>query len=250
MTTDRPVAMITGACGGIGQALVHAFAGAGYRIIGTDLGPLPSRLLLDHFIAADLERLVEDRLEADRFFAEARACLGATGLTVLVNNAAVQIVKRIEELSTKDVVRTFTVNAIAPFLLTRALLPELERERGSVVNISSIHAALTKPGFTAYAASKAALSGLTRALSVELGNRVRVNAIEPAAISTPMLVASFVGNDGGLTELADIHPVGRIGEPREVADLAVFVASDQARFINGAIFGIDGGISHRLHDPS
>lgn len=250
MTTDRPVAMITGACGGIGQALVHAFAGAGYRIIGTDLVPLASRLSLDHFIAADLGRLVEDRLEADRFLADVRACLGATGLTVLVNNAAVQIVKRIEELSTEDVVRTFTVNAIVPFLLTRSLLPELERARGSVVNISSIHAVLTKPGFTAYAASKAALSGLTRALSVELGNRVRVNAIEPAAIATPMLIGGFAGNEGALRELGGVHPVGRIGEPREVADLAVFVASDQARFINGAIFGIDGGISHRLHDPS
>ena len=115
--------------------------------------------------------------------------------------------------------------------------------------MSSVHATATKPGFIAYATSKTALVGLTRSLAVDLGPRVRVNCILPAATDTPMLRAGFEGNPQGLAELGAMHPIGRIATPEEVAHVAVFLASKDAAVITGAAFAIDGGIGGRLHDP-
>jgi NAD(P)-dependent dehydrogenase (short-subunit alcohol dehydrogenase family) len=122
--------------------------------------------------------------------------------------------------------------------------------KGCVINISSIHARLTKPNFVAYATSKAALSGMTRAMAVDLGGRVRVNAIEPAAISTDMLKAGFKDHPEQYAALEQCHPLGRIGTPEEVAALALSIVDGELRFLHGACVGMDGGISARLHDPA
>ena len=156
--------------------------------------------------------------------------MGGRGVAALINNAAVQIVKPMEMLTTEDWISTLNVNLLAPFLLTQALLKELEAAAGAVINISSIHATQSKPEFAAYATSKAALNGLTRNLAVELGGRVRINAICPAAVTTPMLLEGFAGREVALDRLAQMHPAGRIGEPREVAALAFFLVSDAAGF--------------------
>ncbi|HNC04229.1 MAG TPA: SDR family oxidoreductase, partial [Agitococcus sp.] len=155
----------------------------------------------------------------------------------------------VEQLTLESFQISQNVNVTAPFLLIKALLPELEKVKGSIINIASIHAQLTKPEFVAYATSKSALVGLTQALAVEVGARVRVNAISPAAIATPMLQAGFEGNAAAYTALKSHHPCGDIGVPEEVANLAVFLASNQARFINGANISINGAIGARLHDP-
>jgi NAD(P)-dependent dehydrogenase (short-subunit alcohol dehydrogenase family) len=128
-------------------------------------------------------------------------------------------------------------------------LADIERAKGSVVNIASIHAVATKPGFVCYATSKAALVGLTRSMAVDLGPRVRVNAINPAATATPMLLAGFEGKSKELDELAKKHPLERIAQPWEVAKTALFLASPDAAFITGTCLNIDGGIGGRLHDP-
>jgi NAD(P)-dependent dehydrogenase (short-subunit alcohol dehydrogenase family) len=100
-----------------------------------------------------------------------------------------------------------------------------------------------------YATSKAALVGLTRALAVDLGSRVRVNAINPAAVATPMLLDGFKGKEALYAALGGMHPLGRIAEPAEIAQVALFLASRKAAFITGAAFDVDGGILSRLHDP-
>lgn len=170
-------------------------------------------------------------------------------LDVLINHAAVQLLGGGESLSVADWHRTLDVNLLAPFVLTQGLLPQLEGARGSVINISSIHARLTKANFVAYATSKAALSGMTRAMAVDLGGRVRVNAIEPAAIATDMLKAGFAGQPEQYAQLQACHPQERIGTPEEVAALALAMADGDLRFLHGACIGMDGGISGRLHDP-
>jgi NAD(P)-dependent dehydrogenase (short-subunit alcohol dehydrogenase family) len=142
------------------------------------------------------------------------------------------------------------VNLSAPFFLIQAFLPRLAASNGSVINVASVHAKLTKPGFIAYATSKAALVGLTRAMAVEIGSRVRVNAIAPAAIATPMLGAGFADAPHKLELLRAFHPVGAIGLPSQVADLAVYLTSNSSRFINGSVVEVDGGIGARLHDPA
>ena len=159
------------------------------------------------------------------------------------------MVKPIETLTISDWTETLEVNLLAPFLLSQALLPELESAHGCIINISSIHAMLSKPSFTCYATSKAALSGLTRCMAVELGGRVRVNAIAPAAVATPMLREGFRGRSEDYARLGEMHPLGRIADPREVAAAALFLCSPGSSFVNGAVLNVDGGISARLHDP-
>lgn len=241
------VALITGASGGVGRALCKRFREAGYRVIGIDRsGPEGG---CDTFVEADLDALCSSPGPLGAVLDAIQAQLQGQGLSVLVNNAACQRLGRIEALSVADWQSSLNVNLLAPFLLTQGLLGELERGRGSVINISSVHAKATKPGFCCYATSKAALEGLTRAMAVELGARVRVNAIAPAALATPMLRAGFSGREDALERLGELHPVGRIGQPEEVAECALFLASGKAAFINGAVVGVDGGISSRLHDP-
>lgn len=239
-------ALITGAAGGIGQALCHEFHAAGYLVIALDEVAVPG---FDS-ILLDLARFVDDPEYRRERFVALHALLPSGALDVLVNNAATQIVAPLEVLLPEEISRTMNVNVLAPFFLIKGLLESLRKTSGCVVNIASIHASQTKPGFSAYATSKAALLGMTRALAVELGGVVRVNCISPAAINTPMLRAGFAGNQDGYARLESYHPVGRIGDPREVAGMALFLASDAAKFINGADIPMDGGIAARLHDPS
>ncbi|OFV93576.1 MAG: short-chain dehydrogenase, partial [Acidobacteria bacterium RIFCSPLOWO2_12_FULL_54_10] len=166
-------AFITGANGGIGQALVRTFHDAGYQVIATDITDQLADLPCAHFIQADLGRLVEDETYGAGILECIRGWLQNNGLNVLINNAAIQILGGTDKLTRTDWRQSLNVNLLAPFFLTKSLLPELEAARGCVVNISSIHARLTKRNFVAYATSKAALSGMTRALAVDLGARVR-----------------------------------------------------------------------------
>lgn len=241
--------LVTGAAGGIGRALVRVFHEAGYAVIGTDIVPRPAELPCAAYLQADLARIVADEPYATGMLRDIRAGLGGRALDALINNAAVQILGATEHLSRESWRRTLDTNLLAPFLLTQGLLPELEAARGCVVNIGSVHARLTKPGFAAYATSKAALAGMTRALAVDLGERVRVNAIEPAAIETDMLKAGFAGNPETYRRLQDCHPQRRIGRPEEVARLALAIVGGGADFLHGACVGLDGGIAARLFDP-
>ena len=250
MTQSKGFALITGAAGGIGQALVKAFDNDGYSVIATDIVSAPDGLSSTYFLQADLQQTVEDEAYAETIFAEIRRQLNGNHLRVLINNAATQILGRVENLTRNDWRATLDINLMAPFFWTQAFLPELEATRGSVINISSIHARLTKLEFAAYATSKAALSGLTRSLALELGDRVRVNAIELAAIDTGMLQAGFRDKPNGFAQLERYHPTKSIGLPEEVGKLAVMLVGADVPFMNGSIISLDGGIGGCLYDPS
>lgn len=246
----KPRALVTGAAGGIGQALVQVFSDNGYEVMALDQLPQPEGWVAGHYLQADLDRLVTDEVYAAEILARIHNWLAGRGLQVLVNNAAVQVLGSVQTLSVPDWQRTLNINLLAPFVLTQGLLGQLQAVQGSVINISSIHARLTKAGFVAYATSKAALSGMTRAMAVDLGGRLRVNAIEPAAIATDMLKAGFEGQPEAYAQLERCHPQGRIGTPDEVAALALSIAQGDLRFLHGACVGLDGGIGGRLHDPA
>jgi NAD(P)-dependent dehydrogenase (short-subunit alcohol dehydrogenase family) len=241
-------ALVTGAEGGIGSALTTAFMQDEYRVIGLDRHEVAT-CDCDEYVQCDLERCANDEGYLTDKTAEIDSLLGDSGLHALVNNAAVQVLKPTESAASADWQKVLNVNVVAPFLLIRNFLSRMESVGGSVVNIASIHAHLTKPGFAIYATSKSALAGLTRALAVDVGPRVRVNAIAPAATATPMLLEGFEQAPELLDELGAAHPLGRIAQPSEVANVAVFLASAEASFINGAVVAVDGGIGGRLHDP-
>jgi NAD(P)-dependent dehydrogenase (short-subunit alcohol dehydrogenase family) len=248
MSSSAPYALITGAAGGIGQALVSEFRAAGYDVIGTDRIAKPSSLECTHYVEADLEGVVADEAAATTLIGNVTGHTKGR-LRVIVNNAAIQVLGGAESLTRNDWERTLKVNLLAPFFLAQAFLAELETNKGCIVNISSIHARLSKRNFVAYATSKAALSALTRTLAVDLEGRVRVNAIEPAAIDTEMLRSGFAGHEDALAQLGSLHPAGRIGSPAEVASCALAISENSLAFLNGACIGLDGAISNRLHDP-
>lgn len=242
---DRPVALITGAAGGIGSALVTVFEAAGWQVVSTDLRPLQR----EGHLTIDLGACV-DPTHAGHQLAIERLRLATKGrLKALVANAAYQVVKPSGTLTATDWSQTLNVNLLSPFWLAMAFRDELSANRGSFLAISSIHERLTKPGFVAYATSKAALSGMVRALAIEIGAVVRCNAICPAAIATPMLVSGFNGRPEALASLEAFHPVGRLGLPEEVAHAALYACSDAAGFLNGTCLDLSGGIAARLHDP-
>lgn len=247
---DDIAAVITGSAGSIGRALCREFKNAGYKVIGLDIKDQID-VDADEWQQSDLIRLASDAEYRDELFAALRSAAGAAKIGVLCNNAAEQRLGRTESVTLEDWHVSLDVNLTAPFVLAQGLVKDLESARGSIINIASIHARLTKPGFVAYAATKSALVGLTRALAVDLGERVRVNAICPAAIESPMLREGFADSGpGSLDSLRSCHPIGRIGRPDEVAALALWLASPQASFVSGACFNIDGAISSRLHDPA
>jgi NAD(P)-dependent dehydrogenase (short-subunit alcohol dehydrogenase family) len=245
---SKKTVLITGTVGGIGRVLVQVFHDAGYRVIATDIAENPPDASAN-YLSADLARFAQDEAYAGDIVKGFRAALNGSRLDVLINNAAIQILGGADSLTRQNWQTTLDVNLLAPFLLTQALLPELEAAKGSVINIGSIHARLTKKNFVAYATSKAALAGMTRALAIDLGPRVRVNAIEPAAIETDMLKAGFAGKPELYAQLEACHPQQRIGQPEEVSRLALAIAAGGMSFLHGACIGLDGGISGRLFDP-
>jgi NAD(P)-dependent dehydrogenase (short-subunit alcohol dehydrogenase family) len=249
MSQQRSV-LITGANGGMGEALCALFQQRGWFVIATDLHPKPASVC-QAYVAADLVRVSMEPPYRAGCLQRMHACLPDPGrLDLLINNAARQIVAPVERLTAADWHETMDVNVTAAFLLVQGFLRELEAAHGMVINIASVHAQLTKPQFTAYATSKAAVVGLTRALAVELGGRVRVNAVCPAAVATPMLVAGFEGNQEGLDQLAACHPSRCIGTPQDVAGLVFSLTEQSSHYITGAIINVDGGIGSRLFDPA
>jgi NAD(P)-dependent dehydrogenase (short-subunit alcohol dehydrogenase family) len=243
-------ALITGCNGGIGKALCQEFRAAGYVVVGTDMQEA-GEADCDHYIRCNLIDLTTDDDTQARLREAVCKVLekGPTVLRAIINNAAHQLVRPLRDLPVSEFLVSQQVNVIAPYAITRLFETALRESKGSIINIGSIHARLTKPGFCAYSTSKAALSGQTRGLALEFSGDVTVNTILPAATKTDMLLCGFSESPEKYTDLESYHPVGRIAEPKEIAKLALFLCSEDARFITGADISIDGGIGGRLHDP-
>ena len=251
MTRDRAVAVVSGAAGGLGRAMAAALAQAGWSVLGVEhpdrADAIPAAC--DGGLGIDLAEVGRDADAATAACDAIADALNGAPLGLLVNNAAVQHLAPTADLAWADWQASLAVNLSAPFVLVQGLLPFLRDAQGVVVNVGSVHATATKPGFAAYATSKAGLHGLTRALAVDLGGQVRVVGLAPAAVATPMLEAGFAGRAEARAALAAAHPVGRIATPDEVAAAVVFLASPAAGFMTGAVLSLDGGVLSRLNDP-
>ncbi len=241
----KKTAIITGSSGGIGSALCKIFKDADFNIVGIDKeGGTDSNQ--DHFLSFDLSQLSYDKTY--RLEQLSRLNEFAQNTYVLINNAAIQILDSSMDIQLDQWNETLSVNLTTPFILSQWAIPYLRKNKGSIINIASIHHQLTKPEFVAYATSKSALVGLTKSMAVDLAGSVRVNAISPAAIETDMLRASFENDKNKLEQLKAVHPVQRIGRPEEVAKLALCLSSGDLDFVNGTNLAIDGGISSVLRD--
>lgn len=234
--------LVTGSTRGIGLDIAKAFAAAGAHVIlhGRKLEEVErvsAALGNSTALAADLS--YEAELLA---FCEQ---IRGKGISVIVNNAAVEIHQPLHELTLAQLTDAYRVNTAAPILLASALLEELSEAKGSVVNISSIHDVTPARGNLAYTASKAAMSMFTKSAAVEWGPLgVRVNAVSPGAILTDMnrdLIEQI-----GHKQFAEWIPSKRVGTPGEVASAVLFLASDAASYVNGATLVVDGGYQHNL----
>jgi len=230
-------AVITGASGGIGQALTESFRQAGYRVF-CGCNSHPERLPEGVWgMTADLTDPQQAKAFAD---AVLQQCGGQ--VDVLINNAGVAQQKLFQDISDDDWRKMTGVNLDGVFYLTRALLPAMiRRQKGRIINISSMWGVVGASCEVHYSAAKAAVIGMTKALAKEVGpSGITVNCIAPGVIKTPML-DSFSEED--LQNLADETPVGRLGTGGDVANLALFLADDKADFITGQTVCVDGGFS-------
>ncbi len=240
--------IITGTSGEIGSSLAKIFSENRYTVIGIDYKEPRKNNYCNHFIQADLEKFADSDIYASTIITQIKKILNGAPVEILINNAAVQILGSIENLTREDWAKTLNTNLIAIFFLSQSLLNELETAEGCILNISSIHANLSKPNFMAYSVSKSALSSMTKSMAINLGKRVRVNAIEPAAIDTKMLRAGFKFDDAAISKLQNAHPVKEIGSPHNLAKFAYQICTMRDIFLTGSIFTYDGGISSTLND--
>lgn len=244
----KKLAIVTGSAGGIGSAICSKLIKENYEVIGIDLSSSNQSKKIS-FIKFDLEGLTNQNLQSEEFLELLISKIGNRKIDLLVNNAAVQIKDNLNNFNLNNWKKTMAINLEAPLILIEKLKDKFHLY-GVVINMSSIHANLTKENFLSYSVSKSALSALTRALAVNYGKKLRFIGIQPAAIQTDMLEKGF-GRDfkNKIKELKEAHPSKLIGEAFEVAELVNAVASRDLKFLNGSIINIDGGISSRLHDP-
>ncbi|MET8147108.1 glucose 1-dehydrogenase [Actinoplanes sp. NPDC049668] len=241
---DGKVAVITGGDSGIGRAVAIAFAREGADVLISYLS--------EHDDAADTAKLVEDAgrravlISGD--LAERTHCQAVIDLAVeefgridvLVNNAAYQMSHdTVEEITDTEWQHTFDVNITAMFRLVQAALPHL-REGGSIINTSSINSDMPRPTLLPYATTKGAIANFTAGLAQMLGDRgIRVNSVAPGPIWTPLIPSTMPPEQ--VEAFGKDTPLGRPGEPAEVAPAYVLLASDEASFISGALIPVTGG---------
>jgi 3-oxoacyl-[acyl-carrier protein] reductase len=248
MKLQGKIALVTGAGSGYGAGIARRFADEGARVICADIdGPAATRVANALSSATEtplgLQCDVSDGGSVGAMIAEAVRLLG--GFDILVNNAGVtQKPARIARIAEADLDRMFAVNVKSLYHMAVHALPVLrKRGGGAVINIASVAAIRPRPGMTWYNASKAAVIAITQSMAAELApDHIRVNAIAPAAGQTPMFAAMYgADSDDAASRLVETIPLGRLCTPEDIAAAAVYLASDDAAFVTGAILPVDGG---------
>lgn len=239
---DGKVAVVTGAGGGIGREIVRRFVAEGAVVVAADLseemtatlgeevGPAGRSVTLDVSEPASVAAVMDQALALQGH------------IDILINGAGVRSIGTVASHTDAEWAATIAVNLTGPFLCSRAVLPAMiERRGGSIVNIASTAGVIAPSTRAAYSVSKAGLIGLTKSLAQDFGQYgIRANALAPGVIETPMTASYF--DDERTVEMISLHTaLARWGQPREVADAAVFLGSDRSAYITGDVLAVDGG---------
>ena len=246
--------LITGSSEGIGFGIAEAFAldGADVWLVARNQEKLETakEKLAQYDVDVRFTAIDLSKEGAAKHLAKA-VSQGWETLNVLVNNVGVARFTPFSQVSTDELNLQLNLNVKVPYQLTQLLLPKLIETKGCIINISSYFAQRMIPGkpSTAYSLTKGAINSLTKSLAIELGSSdVRVNAIAPGTVKTPMYERNIVQSSAAERETFEklvqtVYPLQRIGEPEDIGNAALYLASDAAKWVTGAIFNIDGGLT-------
>lgn len=249
---DQRTVLVTGAGSGIGAGIALRFAEAGYAVGVLDIDGAAAehtaKVLLPGARAIPLIADVADETQVRSAVEHMVSEFGS--LDVLVNNAGIEVTGSVTDLTAAKWDRQNAVNLRGAFLMSKYAIQEMAAG-GAIVNISSVHAFVSWTGSAAYDATKAGLVGLTRAMALDHGPAgIRVNAICPGYIDTPLMerwLESVSNREETMQQVLAFHPLRRIGTPRDVAEAALFLASDAASFISGTVLVVDGAMTAAGH---
>lgn len=257
MRLEGKVALVTGAARGIGRGIAHRFAEEGARVGIMDLHAEDCQTVVNEITdtgghALEVRADVSDPAQVANAIAKLQEHFGT--ITVLMNNAAVMPAGAIHETALEDFDRCLAVNLRGTYLVSQAVIPGmLEVGQGSIIHMASVTGLLGLPRIATYSMTKGALIALTRAMSTDYAKQgIRTNAISPGTIDSPML-HDFLAAQSRPEELRQefdaIHPIGRVGTIREVANVCLFLASDESSFVTGSNYEVDGGLSSKGEQP-
>ena len=256
MRFEGKVALVTGAATGIGGATAIAFGAEGASVVLSDVNQpaLEERAREIQSAGGQAIAVVADAskaADAQRTVKEALAAFG--GIDYLVASAGIQTYGTAVDTDEDTWDRTLAVNAKGVYLAAKYCIPEMvKRGGGAIVNVASVQGLFSQPNVAAYSASKGAVIAMTRTMAIDhAGDNIRANSLCPGSVDTPMLRASaelFSPDDpnSALKEWGGLHTLGRIAQPEEMAQVALFLVSDAASFITGAAIVADGGLTIRL----
>lgn len=251
---DR-VVIITGGSRGIGHGCCQVFAEEGAKIVLADIDDVNGQKVVQELasMGADARFNHCDVAVEDNIRTVVEETLAAYGrIDVLINNAGVELFKPALETSSADWERTIGVDLRGVFMFSKYVLPTmLEQGKGAIINIASVHAVQTIKNIAAYAAAKGGVTSLTRQMALDYAPKVRINSILPGFIATTLWDRFVAMADDPAQLVADtvaLQPMERLGESRDVAQAALFLASDEANWVTGIAMPVDGGLTARLHN--
>ncbi len=240
---DGKVALITGGASGIGRCIVKTFTAAGASALIVDLDGPRAREVAASTPNTQVQVCdITDEAQVQQLFSP------IPQLDILVNCAGIGLVGNVEETGLADFDRLFRVNVQGTFLAIRSALPLLLKTHGSILNIGSVAGMVGIKRRFAYCASKGAIHALTRQLAVDYPTEIRVNCIAPGTVDTPFVEGYLEKyhrheKEKVRAELNQRQPLGRLGQPEEIADLALYISSPAAAFMTGSVVTIDGGLT-------